>query len=734
MFLPYHFPCSYGHRAWPFYASTIDEAIYEDLFWRKMQTSPNFVKKVVLSVWPDAQLNNNEIVFSNYSVSLNPESCGSYISKSNYSLYESLEGSDCDDKYIDFACESSMSMGYYLGPLINIKTGILNQNIVHNLMYRLGMSLSLNERYTFNKKACHERIIIDNYSFKNIYEKRLIDLLKKYYLVRYGFTQVKYFLYHCEDGCFDFAVAYLKHPVGKTVKIAITAWRGNQYQERVVLDAIHPGKNASLYRVNNIVNCRNRVQTVLICPDEYIFDIISNQHGWLKSCMLVTAYSSVEETDWSVLHGLSPVILPHSTEEGCREAYRLYRILETQGISTRFINRLQAEKYDDWALGKDLCKALSDSVTPLRIEDFAAFCKKEYAVEPPVGILPKAVSLLELSSGTEREILLDRLLRLGDQMTLYARRGVGKSLFSAFLMVCFASGKKALDGKICPSRPYRVLLIDGELSEDDLQQRFRAICSGLGLSKDVLSNIMVRSAIHERKDLVLDTENGWADLEPDMCLADIIVVDSLFLAFPSAMGTDFSGTARLNDFYGWCKRRGKTAIVVDHQGKKGDTPFGSMGKDIGLDVVLQLIGEKQDKTLKIMKCRNFSTHSDSWKKFRISETGDRIFFEGQQLASLSTHEDNCSSSESNEEEFQEIDEASSLDDTSREILKYVTEHSNLSQKEIVENLVKVNVASRSTIYKRLSLLKEKGLIPSGLKRDNDAEEIAKESSTEDVDE
>ena len=159
-----------------------------------------------------------------------------------------------------------------------------------------------------------------------------------------------------------------------------------------------------------------------------------------------------------------------------------------------------------------------------------------------------------------------------------------------------------------------------------------------------------------------------------------------------------------------------------------------MGKDIGLDVVLQLIGEKQDKTLKIMKCRNFSTHSDSWKKFRISETGDRIFFEGQQRASLSTHEDNCSSSESNEEEFQEIDEASSLDDTSREILKYVTEHSNLSQKEIVENLVKVNVASRSTIYKRLSLLKEEGLIPSGLKRDDDAEEIAKESSTEDVDE
>ena len=77
--------------------------------------------------------------------------------------------------------------------------------------------------------------------------------------MRYGFTQAKYFLYHCEDGCFDFAVAYFNHPIGKTDKIAITAWHENQYQERVVFDAIHPRKKASLYRVNNIVNCRNRV-------------------------------------------------------------------------------------------------------------------------------------------------------------------------------------------------------------------------------------------------------------------------------------------------------------------------------------------------------------------------------------------------------------------------------------------------------------------------------------------
>lgn len=108
-----------------------------------MQTSPNFVKKVVLLVWPDAQLNDNEIAFSNYSVSLNTESCSSYISKRNYNLYKYLDRSDYDDKCIGFACGSSMSMGYYWEPLINIKIDILNQNIVRNLMYRLGMFLYL---------------------------------------------------------------------------------------------------------------------------------------------------------------------------------------------------------------------------------------------------------------------------------------------------------------------------------------------------------------------------------------------------------------------------------------------------------------------------------------------------------------------------------------------------------------------------------------------------------------
>lgn len=477
----------------------------------------------------------------------------------------------------------------------------------------------------------------------------------------------------------------------------------------------------------------------MICPDEVAVTKIQQEHGWLASQQLVTTYSSIVDSDWGVLHGVQPIIFPDSTESGCREAYSLYRTLEQQGFRPKLVTRQKPDSTNLSTFARDLFNLQLHSDEKLcGIEEFARFCETEYAVEPPAGVLPQGIPLLELKSGTEREILLDGLLRQGDQMTLYAKRGVGKSLFSAFLITCFASGTHAWNGKVCPSKPYCVLIIDGELSEKDLRERFIAIGKGLNLPEDMFANISVRSSIFENKALTLDTEKGWADLEPDMLNAEIIVVDSLFLTFPSCMAGGFSGTEKLNQFYGWCKEKGKTAIVIDHQGKSGNTAFGSMGKDIKLDVAIQLTGEKQAKTVKISKCRNFSCTSDCWKTFVLRDENGMIFFEDEQKGLDSTHEDNLFSPEvSHEEEIQETDETNFLDTTSRKILDYVTEHSELSQKEIVGNLVKNGVASRSTIYKKLSLVKEKGLIPSELERDKDAEEVLEESSTslgEDIDE
>ena len=55
------------------------------------------------------------------------------------------------------------------------------------------------------------------------------------------------------------------------------------------------------------------------------------------------------------------------------------------------------------------------------ILEFAKHCRREFVVEPPRGILPQGQPLLELpGSENEPEMLLEGLLRLGDQMTIFA--------------------------------------------------------------------------------------------------------------------------------------------------------------------------------------------------------------------------------------------------------------------------------------------------------------------------
>ena len=110
------------------------------------------------------------------------------------------------------------------------------------------------------------------------------------------------------------------------------------------------------------------------------------------------------------------------------------------------------------------------------LTEFAEHCRQAFNVEPPQGILPKGQPLLELPGGdSEPELLLEGLLSLGDQMTLFAWRGVGKSFFALLLAICFANGQKALSGRICPSRKYRVLVIDAELPKGSLINRANLI-------------------------------------------------------------------------------------------------------------------------------------------------------------------------------------------------------------------------------------------------------------------
>lgn len=186
-----------------------------------------------------------------------------------------------------------------------------------------------------------------------------------------------------------------------------------------------------------------------------------------------------------------------------------------------------------------------------------------------------------------------------------------------------------MSGKICPCKKYNILLIDSEISLYDLKTRTNRICKGLNIDINSLKNLKIRSSLHERTNLSLETNEGWNDLYLDLKQANIVIIDSLFRIFPSAMSNDFSGTNKINEFYSWCKSRNKTAIIIDHKGKTSNSPFGSIGKDISLDVVLQVEGDTNNcKKFKIMKSRNFPyTLKKYWLKYeQIGVNNSTIVF------------------------------------------------------------------------------------------------------------
>lgn len=79
----------------------------------------------------------------------------------------------------------------------------------------------------------------------------------------------------------------------------------------------------------------------------------------------------------------------------------------------------------------------------------------------------------------KRGWLVQGLLKDHDVAMVYSPTGVGKTWFTLSLAVMIAGGGSMAD-RFCCDRPRKVLLLDGEMSMDDLQERIRALAPGLG--------------------------------------------------------------------------------------------------------------------------------------------------------------------------------------------------------------------------------------------------------------
>lgn len=194
---------------------------------------------------------------------------------------------------------------------------------------------------------------------------------------------------------------------------------------------------------------------------------------------------------------------------------------------------------------------------------------------------------------SEAEWLFDDVLARGRGHAMWARHGVGKSLFSLWLSVEVVKA-----GHV-------VIYVDLEMGLDDLQERLSDMGHGPATDLSRLHYVSLPAL------LPLDTAPGGAQLaakvdavqaeHPDMHVA--VVIDTISRALQGEENSN--DTAQ--DFYrhtgAELKRRGVTWLRLDHAGWEGNHARGASAKADDVDIVWELLRTDDGVDLKNHKRR-----------------------------------------------------------------------------------------------------------------------------------
>jgi putative DNA primase/helicase len=125
-----------------------------------------------------------------------------------------------------------------------------------------------------------------------------------------------------------------------------------------------------------------------------------------------------------------------------------------------------------------------------------------------------------------REFIVDPIIPTQGLVMLYAPRGIGKTFLSLSIACSAAMGVPIL-GWQAP-KPRRVLYVDGEMSSQTMQERFKGILLGIG-KEDFPDdgNIKIICAAMQDNCLDLSREEDQKLLEPHLENIDFLILDNI---------------------------------------------------------------------------------------------------------------------------------------------------------------------------------------------------------------
>ena len=225
------------------------------------------------------------------------------------------------------------------------------------------------------------------------------------------------------------------------------------------------------------------------------------------------------------------------------------------------------------------------------------------------------------------------ILHSQECMMIYAKRGIGKTLFTLQLAITLAGGGSFL--KYDCNNPCKVLYIDGEMPICAMQERVSLAAKHLTHDsiERIHSNFRLITPDLQRQGIpVISSLAGQQWLKDEVEKADVIIFDSLLTLNPQNNDNDIASFIDMNRYLIALRGLGKSVILIHHAGKNGDQ-LGSVNKETLVDTVIKLSSNKKDDdgfdkiNLEFTKHRNF--YGEDTKPLIIKYSGKWEFCDSE---------------------------------------------------------------------------------------------------------
>ncbi len=217
-------------------------------------------------------------------------------------------------------------------------------------------------------------------------------------------------------------------------------------------------------------------------------------------------------------------------------------------------------------------------------------------------------------------IIIPNLLVSGESTMLCSLAGGAKTFLSQYTAACIATGSNFLGTPI--DKPQSVLYIDSEMSEYQIQQRFKLIYESLGCipQSGFLKIIHKRSFENGMPDL--SCKSGFKKLMPEIVNAKVIILDNISSLYRAAEETVQNDWNFYNDCLDELRALDKAILVLHHTDKRSENYRGHSEIARAIDhVLIARKDKKQSNDTKTVISIN------NTKNRHHADNGDMLKFE-----------------------------------------------------------------------------------------------------------